>query len=244
MYARYNIAGIWAGAVGALFSGLPEGIARRAGWDTTTAQRLGFVLYVAAAIVMLLVYRSLRSDRDAQPQSTPVAARRTVLGDSRRTVLELAALFSLDSAGGGFVVTSLLVLWLDLRFDFSAGATGAVFFAAGLLGGFSQFLAPRLAARFGLIRTMAFTHLPANVLLVSTAFAPTGRRRRGHAAARSLFAQMDVPAAASVRDGRRPGRRNAPQRRASRTSRGAWRRPRRRSWPASSWRTRRSAGRS
>ena len=53
-------------------------------------------------------------------------------------MLELAALFSLDSAGSGFVVTSLLVLWLHLRFDLSAGATGAVFFAAGLLGGCSQ----------------------------------------------------------------------------------------------------------
>ena len=109
--------------------------------------------------------------------------------------MELAALFSLDSAGGGFVVTSLLVLWLHLRFDLSAGATGAVFFAAGVLGGFSQFLAPRLAARFGLIRTMAFTHMPANVLLVLTAFAPNGGDR-DHVLlmARSLFAQMDVPA--------------------------------------------------
>jgi len=84
-----------------------------------------------------------------------IPTRRPVLHTSRRTVLELAALFSLDSAGSGFVVTSLLVLWLHLRFDLTAGATGAVFFAAGLLGACSQALAPRLARRLGLIRTMA-----------------------------------------------------------------------------------------
>ena len=124
----------------------------------------------------------------------PRRARRAVLHTSRRTVLELAALFSVDSAGSGFVVTSLLVLWLHLRFDLTAAATGAVFFAAGLLGACSQALAPRLARRFGLIRTMAFTHIPANCLLILAAFAPTGAIAIALLLARALFAQMDVPA--------------------------------------------------
>jgi MFS family permease len=109
-------------------------------------------------------------------------------------VLELTALFSLDSAGSGFVVTSLLVLWLHLRFHLSAGTTAAVFFAAGLLGAGSQLLAPRLAARIGLVRTMAFTHLPASALLALAAFAPTGGVAITMLLVRSLFAQMDVPA--------------------------------------------------
>jgi MFS family permease len=108
--------------------------------------------------------------------------------------LELAALFSLDAAGGGFVVTSLLVLWLQLRHDLSAGTTAAVFFAAALLGGCSQLLAPRLAGRVGLVRTMVFTHLPANALLVLAAFAPNGAVAVALLLARALFAQMDVPA--------------------------------------------------
>jgi len=120
--------------------------------------------------------------------------KRPALATSRRTVLELSALFSLDSAGSGFVVTSLLVLWLHLRFDLSAGVTGGVFFAAGLLGGCSQLLAPRLAARVGLIRTMAFTHIPANVLLAAAAFAPNGGIAIALLLTRSLFAQMDSPA--------------------------------------------------
>jgi MFS family permease len=189
-YALYNVAGVWAGALGALCSGIPEALARHASWKVTTAQRTGFLFYAATAVAILVVYRRLR--RTPRPPHTDL--RRGVLRTSRRTVLELAALFSLDSAGGGFVVTSLLVLWLHLRFDLSAGVTGAVFFATGVVGGLSQFLAPRLAARLGLVRTMAFTHMPANVLLAATAFAPNGAVAVAMLLTRALFAQMDVPA--------------------------------------------------
>ncbi len=192
LFASYNLAGIWAGALGALASGLPEILAKWRGWDVLSAQRFGFVLYAFAAVVIFLIYRQLRSH--AELPADAATGRRHALRSSRRTVFELAALFSLDSAGSGFVVTSLLVLWLYLRFDLSAGVTGAVFFAAGVLGGCSQFLAPRFAARFGLIKTMAFTHLPANALLVLAAFAPTGGVAIALLLLRALFAQMDVPA--------------------------------------------------
>jgi MFS family permease len=190
LFAVYNLGAIFTAALGALASGLPEVLAHREGWDVTTAQRSGFVLYALLGLVILALYRGLT--RAAAPP--PTADRRRVLDTSRRTVLELAALFSLDSAGSGFVVTSLLVLWLHLRFDLSAAATGAVFFAAGLLGACSQALAPRLARRIGLIRTMAYTHIPANCLLVLAAFAPSGGVAIALLLARALFAQMDVPA--------------------------------------------------
>jgi predicted MFS family arabinose efflux permease len=192
LFAAYNLAAIFTAALGALASGLPEVLAHRQGWDVTTAQRSGFVLYALLAVVILVLYRRLTGD--AAPAPAADRPRRRVLHTSRRTVLELAALFSLDSAGSGFVVTSLLVLWLHLRFDLSAATTGVVFFAAGLLGACSQALAPRLARRIGLIRTMAYTHIPANCLLVLAAFAPSGGVAIALLLARALFAQMDVPA--------------------------------------------------
>lgn len=191
LFAVYNLAAILTAAVGALVSGVPEVVAHRRGWDVTTAQRSGFVLYALAAVVILALYRHLGHEAPAPP--APDRPRR-VLHTSRRTVLELAALFSLDSAGSGFVVTSLLVLWLHLRFELSAATTGAVFFAAGLLGACSQALAPRLARRIGLVRTMAYTHIPANCLLVLAALAPSGGVAIALLLARALFAQMDVPA--------------------------------------------------
>jgi MFS family permease len=193
LFAVYNLAGIFAGAFGALASGVPEALAHARHWNVTSTQRESFFLYAAAAVGVFLIYRGLRRDHEALP-AVPRAQRRRVLHTSRRTVLELSGLFSLDSAGSGLVVTSLLVLWLHLRFDLSAGTTAAVFFAAGLLGGCSQFLAPRLAARIGLVRTMAFTHLPANALLALAAFAPSGGIAITLLLVRSLFAQMDVPA--------------------------------------------------
>jgi predicted MFS family arabinose efflux permease len=160
----------------------------------TDTQRAGFVLYALAAVVIFVLYRGLQHEPDVDLPATVDRKARKALATSRRTVLELAALFSLDSAGSGFVVTSLLVLWLHLRFDLSAGATAAVFFASGLLGACSQLMAPRLARRIGLVRTMAFTHLPASALLAVAAFAPTGGIAIALLLVRSLFAQMDVPA--------------------------------------------------
>lgn len=192
-FAVYNLGAILAAAVGALASSLPELLARRGGWDVVATQQASFLLYAAAGLAMLFVYRRIRDDHDTLP-TVAGGERRRVLHTSRRIVLELTGLFGLDAAAGGFVVTSLLVLWLHLRFDLSAGTTAAVFFAAGLLAAFSQLLAPRLARRLGLVRTMAFTHIPANVLLLLAAFAPTGVVAVALLLGRAFLSQMDVPA--------------------------------------------------
>ena len=74
--------------------------------------------------------------------------------------MRLSALFSIDAFGGGFAIQSLLALWLFRRFNMSVQAAGTFFFVAGLLGSFSQFVSARMAARFGRINTMVYTHMP------------------------------------------------------------------------------------
>ena len=192
VYARYNVAGSLAAAVGALASAGPGVVSDAFDWQLTTVQRFGFVLYAGIAVAVAGLYRGLPDD-EPRPAPEPAGMPRT-RRRPRRIVLELAALFSLDSAAGGLVVQSLLVLWLHLRFDLSPEVTGAVFFAVGLLAGASQLLAGPLAARIGLIRTMSFTHLPANVALCLAAFAPTAPIAVGLLLVRSLLSQMDVPA--------------------------------------------------
>ena len=54
-------------------------------------------------------------------------------------------------------------------------------------------VATRLAARFGLLNTMVFTHLPSNVLLAAIPFAPTEAAAFALLLARALLSQMDVP---------------------------------------------------
>jgi MFS family permease len=191
LFARYALVGSLVAAVGALCAGLPEWLARRLDVDETTALRVPFVIYAALAGVIALRYRRL-SPRIEPASSGPVA-----LHASRWIVYRLAVLFSVDSFGGGFVITALLVVWLQNRFGLSLAVSGAIFFWAGLLSALSALVAARLAAHIGLVRTMVYTHLPANGLLIATAFMPTVWLAVGCLLARSALSQMDVPARTS-----------------------------------------------
>jgi MFS family permease len=189
LFARYSLGGTLLGAFGALASGLPEVAANHLGWDLIAAFRAGFALYGAIAIGIALLYAGMRRGAPAG-ESTASAP----LARSRAIVLRLTALFSLDSFGGGFAVDSLLALWLFLRFSISLQAAGSVFFGARLLSAFSQLVSPRLAARIGLIETMVFTHLPANLFLVLAAFMPSAPLAVTFLLLRMALSQMDVPA--------------------------------------------------
>ncbi len=185
-FAVYNVAAAFAVAAGALASPLPDRIAHWRGWDVTATERASFLVYVLAAAGAAAVYRGVRApERDR--------AVRHGLHSSRGIVVRLSALFALDSAGGGFAVTSLLVLYLERRFGLSAGAMGAVLAAAGALTAFSQLVSARLAGRIGLVRTMVFTHLPANIFLVLAGIVPSAPVAIVFLLLRASLSQMDVP---------------------------------------------------
>ena len=75
-------------------------------------------------------------------------------------VYKLAALFSLDAFAGGFVVQSLLALWLFKSFGMSLAAASVFFFWTSLLSALSFPVAGWLARHFGLVNTMVFTPYP------------------------------------------------------------------------------------
>ncbi len=129
---------------------------------------------------------------DAPPVDDGIA-RRLGLGRSRSVVFRLAALFSLDAFAGGFVPLSLMAFWFTLRFDVSPATLGAIFFASNLLSAVSALSAARIAARFGLINTMVFTHLPSNVLLMLVPLMPTLPLAVAVLLLRFSLSQMDVP---------------------------------------------------
>jgi MFS family permease len=189
-FAWYNLAGSLAGALGALMSALPAFLASHRHLPLITAERTVFLFYGACAVAAALVYRSLSPAVEVHAAKQP----RHPLAESRRVVLKLAALFSVDSFGGGFVVQSLLVLWLYRRFHLDERTAAAVFFVAGTLSAFSQILSPRVAARIGLIRTMVYTHLPANVFLILAGLMPTAPLSITFLLLRMAVSQMDVPA--------------------------------------------------
>ena len=188
LFARYSLAGALFAALGALAAALPDRLVAVAGVARLDALRAMFVAYALVGGAVWLLYRRLPA-----PHAEALQPPRP-LGPSRAVVLKLAALFSLDSFAGGLVINALLALWLFQRFDLSLAATGAFFFWTGLLGAASQLAAPRLARRIGLVNTMVFTHIPANLCLVAAAFSDHREVALGLLLVRALLAQMDVPA--------------------------------------------------
>jgi sugar phosphate permease len=140
-------------------------------------------------LTVFWLYRRLPSAESGTDEPPPTAA----LGPSRGIVVRLAALFSVDAFAGGLVVNALLSLWLLERFGLSLAQAGVFFFWAGVLSAASQLAAPLVAQRIGLLNTMVFTHLPANVCLVLAALAPSLPMALGLLFVRSALSQMDVP---------------------------------------------------
>jgi predicted MFS family arabinose efflux permease len=150
-----------------------------------------FVVYAVLGVCAAWAYFALPRQRRA------VQRTQAALGPSRRTVYKLAALFSLDAFAGGFVVQSMLALWLFERFDLSLAAAGVFFFWTGVLAAFSFPVAARLAARIGLVNTMVLTHVPASLCLIAAALAPSLAWVIALLSCRAVLGQMDVPVRAS-----------------------------------------------
>jgi MFS family permease len=192
LFARYSLLGALCAALGALAAAVPDWLVRHSEFARIDALRGMFAIYAAIGIAVFWLYRNLPADADAHSaQSAPVAP--APLGPSRRVVMRLAALFSVDSFAGGLAVNALMSLWLLERFGLSLTQAGVFFFWTGLLGAASQLAAPVVARRIGLLNTMVFTHLPANVCLVLAALVPSLPIALGLLMVRSALSSMDVP---------------------------------------------------
>ena len=189
LFARYSFVGTVAAALGSLAAGLVDWLGDNRD-HLSTIQGM-FLIYAASGAITWTLYRRL----SPAVEGTEVGA--SSLGPSRTRVYQLAALFSVDSFGGGFVLNTLIAAWLFQRFGLSATEAGSIFFATGLCSACSQLVAAHVARRIGLINTMVFTHLPANLFLAIAAFAPTLPVALLLLVLRSLLSQMDVPARTS-----------------------------------------------
>jgi MFS family permease len=191
VFVRYSLIGALTAAVGALAAALPELLASH-GWPKLGAIRLMFYLYAALGLLAAFLYTRLPRDHthaDSRPKSA--------LGPSRHIVYKLAALFSLDAFAGGFVVQSLLALWLFQKFNLSLEAASLFFFCSSLLGAMSFPVAAWLSRRIGLVNTMVFTHIPSSLCLIAAAFSSSLTVVLSLLLVRSALSQMDVPTRSS-----------------------------------------------
>jgi MFS family permease len=192
VFARYSLVGALVGALGALFAGLPELLAVAFDGTVKTACQAMFLLYGLLGVASGLIYRKLPPALAAESEAAAAP-----LCQSKRTVYKLAALFSLDAFGGGFIVQSLLALWMFEKYQLSTAVAGTIFFWTGVFSAFSYLVATRIANRIGLVNTMVFTHLPSSILLLLVPFAPNLASVIALLLARSALSQMDVPTRSS-----------------------------------------------
>ena len=191
-FARYSLVGSLLAAAGSLAAALPAALASVGGVSATQAIQAMFLLYALLACASGLVYRGL-------PRALATEERLSVapLQQSKKRVYTLAALFSLDAFAGGFVVQSMVALWLYQRFGLSLAAAGAIFFWTGVLTAASYLVAVRVAGRFGLVNTMVYTHIPSSVCLILLPFVPDLSYAIALLFLRSALSQMDVPTRSS-----------------------------------------------
>ncbi|HZS33261.1 MAG TPA: MFS transporter [Methylomirabilota bacterium] len=182
--SAYYLVGYAAAGLGALAVAASTGRGAPAG---VAPYGLLFWVFAASGALQAALYAQLPPTPPRQPER---AGGRL---PSSGLIYRIAVLFALDSFAGGFVLQSLMVYWLHVRFDLSAAALGSVFFGTQVLTVCSLLIAASAARHLGLVNTMVFSHLASNVLLILMGLAPTAALAVGLLLARALLSQMDVP---------------------------------------------------
>jgi predicted MFS family arabinose efflux permease len=178
LFGTYNTVATLAGSLGALLA-------------LVGTSPKWLLAYPLAAVAGLLASTRLSPavERGHELEEEPLPP----LHRSRGIVMRLSALFALDSFGGGFVPQTFIAYLFVRKYDASPQTLAIVFFAIGILQALSFQAAVRLAGKFGLLRTMVFTHLPSNLFLIAIAFAPNLVSAIVLLLARFALSQMDVP---------------------------------------------------
>jgi MFS family permease len=205
VFAIYNMVGTLAMAAGVLLSGLPSVLQQHLQYFDIVLNQIGsikllFALYSVLGIVLLGIYLllsqkieirdNLEKQKDESTQLTKISS---LTPKSRSIVMKLSCLFAIDSFAGGFMIQSIVSFWFFTRFGADLTTLSYIFSVSGVLTAFSFMAAAKIADRIGLINTMVFTHIPANILIIAVAFAPTLPIAVALYLLRMALSQMDVP---------------------------------------------------
>jgi MFS family permease len=198
VFAWYNLVGSFATALGALGGGGLVQALQDTGVSPLGSYRVIVIGYAVIGAILGGLFTRLSPAVEIQAGGDPprpASAFKTRLGlhRSRRVVLKLSALFSIDAFAGGFVLQSILAYWFHVRFNVQPAILGSIFFGANILAGLSALSAAWVASKIGLIRTMVFTHIPSNILLILVPLMPNLPLAIAVLLLRFSISQMDVP---------------------------------------------------
>ena len=168
-FSWYNLITILTRAIGALLIALPELFQRLAGVGEIDSFRLMFAIYAAIACSGMLLYSRISPRVEARRTGSAGApARASSRPDG--LIWKMTGVSALDALGGGFIVRGYISFWFVNNFGVDLFSISGIFFAAQLLNVASVALAAPVAARIGLVNTMAFTQVAANLMFIGMAF--------------------------------------------------------------------------
>jgi MFS family permease len=177
-------------SIGSLFTGMVVILQNRLSLTEISSYQWMFGVYAFINLIVIFLYSLLTEDAEIkvkeseQPPLSP---------ETRKYVLLLSALFSIDALGGSFLTQSLVAYWFFERFGLGMDTIGIIFSASSILAALSFMLAARLSERIGLINTMVFSHLPANLMMAAIPYVPSLEASLFLYLGRSILSQMDVP---------------------------------------------------
>jgi MFS family permease len=195
VFAWYNLVGSFATALGSLAGGSLVQALQGLGAKPLLSYRAVVLGYAAIGLLLGLLFIQLSSAVEVSQSADPSQKLKTRFGlhRSRGVVFKLSALFSIDAFAGGFVLQSILAYWFHVRFHVAPGTLGSIFFGANILAGISALSAAWVASKIGLIKTMVFTHIPSNILLILVPLMPNLPLAIIVLLMRFSISQMDVP---------------------------------------------------
>jgi len=189
LYAIRSTIGSLATAAGSLFTGLLV-VIQGWGYVEGTAYRMMFGVFTVLNLAIVFLYLML--DEEAEIEEVK-AAQVALSPETKRYAVLLSILFSMDALGGAFIGQGLAAYWFFERFGLGMDRIGMIFSASSLLAAVSFMLAARISKRIGLINTMVFSHLPANMMMAVIPYMPTLETSLFFYLGRSLLSMMDVP---------------------------------------------------
>jgi MFS family permease len=195
VFAWYNLVGSFATALGSLAGGLLVQALQGLGTKPLFSYQAVVIGYAAIGLMLGLLFTQLSPAIEVSQIAAPSQKIKNRFGlhRSRGVVFKLSALFSIDAFAGGFVLQSILAYWFHVRYNVQPGVLGSIFFGANILAGISALTAAWVASKIGLIKTMVFTHIPSNILLILVPLMPNLPLAIAVLLLRFSISQMDVP---------------------------------------------------
>jgi MFS family permease len=150
-----------------------------------------FFGFAVVGLLLFFLYSSIRSTAFSLPSA------RSGLGSlgerARKDLTRISFLFSVDAFGGSFVSVYVLTSWFLLTYGVSSVGLGTIFSVTSVITAASVYVAASIGLRLGNLRTMVYTHLISNLLLIGMPLAGALAPALLLLFLRQGLSQMDVP---------------------------------------------------